>query len=306
MPRRPSSPERVHAARRAVRITVAATAGFYPAVYALDEPVVAMYALFTPIALGILSPLPGSGRDRARVVLRVLPVALALTALGTALAVATAPAVAGMVLVGFVLTFAGAGGPAPAGVAPGLQLFYILACFPPYVPDTLPERLAGLLLGGALLALCEVLVLPAPAEVPYRERLASALEVAARAARAAACSGAAAPGRVRELWGAGQALRLSRLPPAVRPTGAGRTDRALAHMGGAARRLLDQLARSTEHFTASPGRDPVSGAAADSDRRGLRRHGGEPARPPSRRGSRGAGGDGRAVPHRPLGRHPGP
>jgi hypothetical protein len=44
MPQRPSSPDRVQAARRAVRITVAAVVGFYPAVYALDEPVVALYA----------------------------------------------------------------------------------------------------------------------------------------------------------------------------------------------------------------------------------------------------------------------
>ncbi|MEY9988682.1 putative membrane protein YccC [Streptomyces sp. V4I8] len=258
MPERPSSPDRVQAARRAARITLAAAAGFYPAVYALDEPVVALYAFFTPISLGILSPLPGSGRDRARVVLRVLPVAMALTALGTALAVATAPAVAGMVLVGFVMSFGAACGPAPAGVAPGLQLFCILACFPPYVPDTLPERLAGLLLGGVLMVLCELLVLPAPAEVPYRERLASALDVAARAARAAVGGRAPDPDRVRELRAAGQALRLSRLPPAVRPTGAGRTDRALAHTGGATRRLLDQLARAAEHALPSPARDHVS------------------------------------------------
>ncbi|MGW1957489.1 FUSC family protein [Streptomyces sp. NPDC001920] len=258
MPQRASSPDRVQAARRAVRVTVAAAAGFYPAVYVLDAPVVALYALFTPIALGILSPLPGSGRDRARVVLYALPVAAALTALGTALAVGTAPAVAGMVLVGFVMSFAGACGPAPAGAAPGLQLFYILACFPPYQPDTLPQRLAGLLLGGTLTVLCEVLLLPAPAEVPYRERVAAALEVAARAARASACGGTAEPARVRELRSAGQSLRLSRLPPAVRPTGAGRTDRALAHVGGAARRLLDQMARAAEHPASPPVRDPLS------------------------------------------------
>ncbi|MET9967152.1 FUSC family protein [Streptomyces sp. NPDC006356] len=262
MPRRPSSPDLVQAARRAVRITVAAGVGFYPAVYALDEPALALYALFTPIALGILSPLPGSGRDRAGVVLRVLPVAAALTALGTALAVATAPAVAGMVLVGFVMTFGAACGPAPAGAAPGLQLFYILACFPPYAPDTLPERLAGLLIGGTLLALCELLLLPAPADVSYRERLASALEMAARAARASVHGGVAEPGRPRELRDAGQALRLSRLPPAVRPTGAGRTDRALAHTGGATRRLLDQLARAAEHSADAP-RDSPTQAVAD-------------------------------------------
>ncbi|MFG3103558.1 FUSC family protein [Streptomyces sp. NPDC048182] len=258
MPTRSSSPERAPAARRAVRVTAAASAVFYLAVYVLDAPVGGLYGFFAPVALGILSPLPGSGRDRALTVLRVLPAALALTALGTALAVATAPAVAGMVVVGFALAFGGALGPAAAGAAPGLQLFYILACFPPYVPDALPERLLGLLTGGTLLALCEWLLLPAPAAVRYRHRVAAALETAAHGARAAAAGGPADPALARELCAAGQRLRLSRLPPAVRPTGAGRTARGLAQTGSATRRLLDQLARTAGCPAPPPDRDLAS------------------------------------------------
>ena len=108
MPARRLSPDRVRAARQAVRVTVASTAVFYPAVYALDQPVVAVYALFTPIALGLLSALPGGSRRRARAVLLALPLAVALTALGTVLAVSTAAAVAGMVVVGFALSFGAA------------------------------------------------------------------------------------------------------------------------------------------------------------------------------------------------------
>ncbi|MFE7881152.1 FUSC family protein, partial [Streptomyces sp. NPDC057417] len=44
----------------------------------------------------------------------------------------------------------------------------------------------------------------------------------------------------------GRDLRLSQQPPGTRPTGPGRTDRALAHAGSATRRLLDQLAALTE------------------------------------------------------------
>lgn len=258
MPGWHSSPDRVQAMRRAVRVSVAASAGFYTARYLLDEPAVALYALFAPIALGILSQIPGGGRDRALVVLRVLPIAAALTALGTALAVGTPPAVAGMLLVGFVLAFGAVCGPAPAGVAPGLLLVYILACFPPYAPDTLPERLLGLTAGCLLLALCEWRLLPAPGDIGYRERVARALDTAGRAARAAAAGGPADPAPAGELRAAGQALRLSRLPPAVRPTGASRTDRALAHTGSATRRLLDQLARAAERTGPPPARDPVS------------------------------------------------
>ncbi|GHI02035.1 hypothetical protein AQI88_17820 [Streptomyces cellostaticus] len=255
MPARHLSPDRARAARQAVRVTVASSAVFYPAVYALDQPVVAVYALFAPIALGLLSPLPGGSRRRAGAILLALPLAVALTALGTLLAMTTGSAVAGMVVVGFALSFGAACGPAPAGAAPGLLLFYVLACFPPYAPDTLPQRLVGLLLGAALLVLCELLLLPAPPDPPYRERVADALDLAAASAAVAAHGHGTAPDRARLLSAAGVGLRLSRQPPGSRPTGAGRTHRALAQAGAATRRLLDQLARMTP--TAS--HDPASG-----------------------------------------------
>lgn len=120
--------------RRAVRVTVAAGAGFYPLLYIAGQPITALYALFAPIALGMLSAIPGSGRQRASVMLRALPLALVLASLGTMSAVDTWAAVGGMLTVGFVLAFAAVAGPRPAGAGPGLQLFYILACFPPYAP----------------------------------------------------------------------------------------------------------------------------------------------------------------------------
>ncbi|TKT11162.1 FUSC family protein [Streptomyces galbus] len=262
----PRSPVR-RAARRAVRVTLAAAAGFYPAVYAFDRPAAAVYALFAPVAFGVLSPLPGSGRERARTVLYALGAAAALTALGTVLAVTTASAVAGMLLVGFVLTFASACGPRMAGAAPGLQLFYILACFPPYAPGSLPQRLAGLAAGALLLAAAEVWLLPEPTPPRYADKVSRALHEAAATARSLArAPGAAATSPARRAGGVGTApargtgppaisppgpralhaaaqdLRFSRQPPGTSPTGAGRTQRALAHTGGAARRLLEQLA----------------------------------------------------------------
>ncbi|MEW2164800.1 FUSC family protein, partial [Streptomyces sp. NPDC007084] len=253
---RPLSPARVRAARQAARVTVAALAGFYTALYALDRPVVAVYALFTPIALGVLSPNPGGGRRRARTIVSVLPLAAALTALGTTLAVTTASAVAGMLVIGFTVSFAAAYGPAPAGVVPGLLLFYVLACFPPYDPQTLPQRLCGLLAGGALLVVCELLLLPASSAPPYRDRIAAALDLAATSALAAARGHGHDPARARLLSDAGRALRFSQLPPAARPTGAGRTARGLAHAGSATRRVLDQLARTFERPAPAPGEDP--------------------------------------------------
>ncbi|MGW0965078.1 FUSC family protein [Streptomyces sp. NPDC002516] len=260
MPKRPRSPGRVRAARQSARVTVASATGFYTALYVLDRPVVAVYALFAPIALGILSPIPGGGRDRARTILFALPVAVALTALGTALAVTTASAVAGMLVIGFAISFASAYGPAAAGAVPGLLLFYVLACFPPYAPDTLPQRLGGLLAGVALLVLCELLLLPAPSVPPYRARIASALDLAAASALAFAQGHRHDPERAGRLRAEGLALRLSQAPPASRPTGAGRTDRGLAQAGAATRRVLDQLARMTERPDSATTADPPSEA----------------------------------------------
>ncbi|MEU9336064.1 FUSC family protein [Streptomyces sp. NPDC048290] len=243
---KPPSPELTGAVRRAVRVTVAATIGFYPAEHLLGQPVVAVYALFSAIAFGALSPLPGSGRTRAATVLRAMPAAAVLIGLGTALAVATWAAAAGMLVVGFVLTFGAACAPRLAAVVPGLQLCYILACFPPYEPGTLPQRLIGLAVGATALALCEALLLPAPWQPSYADRLAEALDLAAGAARRLTGPGDADAGAAALLRERGRALRFSQQPGGSRPTGAGRRDRALAQAGSATRRLLDQLAALTE------------------------------------------------------------
>lgn len=158
-----------------------------------------------------------------------------------------------MLVVGFLLAFAAVGGPRPAGVGPGLQLFYILACFPPYAPDTLGQRLSGLTIGILLLTALELL-LPDPPATPYRERIARALDEAARGT----APGGVPPERLRE---AGARLRLSAVPPAERPAGPGRRDRALEQSGRAVRRLLDQLATLAE--TSPTGIDPASAALLD-------------------------------------------
>ncbi|GEC02376.1 FUSC family protein [Streptomyces spinoverrucosus] len=225
---------------RSVRVTLAASAGFYPFLYGFQSPVLALYALFAPIALGLLSSIPGSGRQRAEVMLKALPVGLVLVALGTVLAVATWAAVLGMLVVGFLLAFAAIAGPRPAGAAPGLQLFYILACFPPYEPQTLWLRLAGLAFGVVVLALCELFLLPQPPGPAYRKTLAEALVTA----------GDTVAGRIRlspeALRAAGARLRLSETPPAERPAGPGRAVRGLSQAGSATRRLLELLAHLTE------------------------------------------------------------
>ncbi|CAM5689235.1 Inner membrane protein YccS OS=Streptomyces lavendulae subsp. lavendulae OX=58340 GN=yccS4 PE=4 SV=1 [Streptomyces lavendulae subsp. lavendulae] len=106
------------AARRAVRVTLAACTGFYVFLYVLDGPVSATYALFSAVSLAALSRIPGTGRQRAAVMLKLLPVACVLVTVGTYLAVRTWTAVAGTLVIGFCLAFVAAAGPALPGRPP--------------------------------------------------------------------------------------------------------------------------------------------------------------------------------------------
>ncbi|WP_418955681.1 FUSC family protein [Streptomyces tritici] len=231
------------AARRAVRVTAAAGGGFYVFLYGFGSTTAATYALFAPIALGGLSRIPGTGRQRAAVMLRAAPWSWLLVTLGTYLAVRTWTAVAGMLVVGFALAFLAVCGPRPAGAAPGLQLLYILPCFPPYDPGSLGERLGGAAAGLGLLLLAEALLFPEAPGPSYADRVAAAARLAGRCARALAAPPYALSARdVRAAHAAARELRPSQAAEADRPAGPGLRDRALAHAGLAARAVLSRLA----------------------------------------------------------------
>ena len=199
----------------------------------------AIYALFGAVALGALSQVPGAAAQRARTMVAVLPVAALLILLGTALAVSTWAAVAGMLVVGFAVAFAGVGGPRLVGLAAGLQLFYILPCFPPYAPATVGSRLVGVSVGVLLLALAQLLVWPDRAPEGYQPRLARACSRLADYAQALFTAGGVVAQRSAQE--AAEALRPSRLPPELRPAGPGRRDRARSQAAGALRFALGRL-----------------------------------------------------------------
>ncbi|GGU80859.1 hypothetical protein GCM10010275_14590 [Streptomyces litmocidini] len=263
-PRRPSPAYRT-AARRALRVTIAASTGFYVLLHGFDSAVGATYALFGAVAMAGLSHLPGSGRQRAVLLTGAVPVCWVLITLGTYLSVRTWSAVAGMLVVGFVLAFMAVGGPRFAGAATGLQLMYILPSFPPYDPGSMGERLAGATFGIALLAVAEAALLPEPTALPYRERAARAAEGAARCAdrlRSAPYTLPEATLRTARALSAG--LRSSRVPEAERPAGAGVRPRALAHTGLATRTLLGRLtALPPPPSTGAPPREAGAGPGAD-------------------------------------------
>ncbi len=228
--------------RRALRTTLSACTSFFVCLYGLDRPVAATYALFAAVSMAALSHIPGTGRQRAAVMVRATPTAWVLLTLGTFLAIRTWTAVVGMLLIGFFLAFVAAAGPRAAGAAPGLQLLYILPCFPPYAPGTLGERLVGATFGLLLLVLAEAFVLPEEPGPTYRRLAAGAAEDAARCVaelgRAPYTLSAAS---AQTLRAAGESLRPFRVDEAERPAGPGLRDRALSHAGLAARTLLARL-----------------------------------------------------------------
>ncbi|MDQ0313519.1 putative membrane protein YccC [Kitasatospora herbaricolor] len=264
------------AVHRALRVTLAACAGFYVCRYALHDATTATYALFAVVATGVLSQLGGGPKDRARTLLAVLPAAYALVTTGTLLAVQAWSAALGMLVVGFAVAYGSVGGPRLVGLANGLQLFYILPCFPPYQPGALPSRLAGVTVGLLLLAGAELVLWPERTPVRYQDRLARAADMVARLADSAAdaCTaprasagatdlddpdpaaapttratdpdpgrGAGAGGPLAASRAAVDGLRPSLVPVLERPASAGAVDRALTHSAAALRYTRTQLAR---------------------------------------------------------------
>ncbi|MFE6961753.1 FUSC family protein [Streptomyces sp. NPDC057696] len=235
------------AARRSARVTVAAGAGFYLCLYGFGSAEAAIYALFAAVSLAGLSHIPGTGRQRAAVVARLLPVCLVLITIGTYLSVQTWSATVGMLVVGFALAFSAVGGPRPAGAAPGLQLMYILPSFPPYDPGSLGVRLAGASVGIVFLVLAERFLLPDPPTTPYRELAARAADCARRCAEELTGPPYAVTARTaQEAQAASTALRSSQVPEAERPAGPSVRDRGLAHTGLATRTLLARLTAPPE------------------------------------------------------------
>ncbi|MEU6205450.1 FUSC family protein [Micromonospora musae] len=273
--------------RRAARLTLVASAVFYGGRYGLGNPTLATYGLFGAIAMGLFTQLPGAARERARILLAALPVAWVLISLGTVLAGNIWAAAAGMLVVGFAVAFAGTGGPRLVGLIGALQLFYILASFPPYQPDTLPQRLIGVTIAVLLLAVAEVLLWPDPPPVSYPQRLVSAADRLATLLDGTVELLASSRGDQRErLTRQEQAaeavarLRLAEFPATERPTGADVRDRALRACEAALQGVLVKVTRILAEPPPQPPPGPAAArlfrACADTTRAAGRtlRHGG--------------------------------
>src|SRR4029453_4622338 len=164
------------AIKRAARVTLAACVALYFSLYVLHDTQMATFAAFGCIALGALSEVTGTPRQRTKTYAGALLAGIVLVTIGTILAVNPWAAVAGGLGIGFMIAYAGGGGPRVVGAANGLQLLYILPSFPPYAPEALGSRLIGLVLAVALLAIADRLIWPPPVPTPFRCRLAVAIQ----------------------------------------------------------------------------------------------------------------------------------
>ena len=97
------------AARRAVRVTLAACVAFYFSLYVLNDTQMATFASFGCIALGALSEVTGAPWQRTKTYAAALLAGVVLVTIGTMLAVNTWAAVAGMLVIGFMIAYAGVG-----------------------------------------------------------------------------------------------------------------------------------------------------------------------------------------------------
>jgi Fusaric acid resistance protein-like len=259
--------------RRAGRATLVACGVFYVFRYGLGEPMAATYGLFGAVALGAFAQVSGAPAVRVRTLLTALPVGWLLVTAGTLLAGWDVAAALGMLVLGFLVSYAGVGGPRVAGVVNGLQLLYILACFPPYAPGTLPGRLLGLTTAVLALALAELVLWPGPVPERYERRLGAAVAALGGRLRDESDAlvgrgtdrGASAPTGVAAVAEQMDGLKPSRLPSELRPASAGRRDTALAHATGTARYTAARAADLVATDVTAP--DPT---ATDPAGRGLR------------------------------------
>jgi len=244
------------AIKRAARVSVATCVGFYFSLYVVHDSQMALYASFGCIALGALSEVTGEPWQRTKTYLAALIAGLVLVTIGTLLAFNTWAAAAGMLVVGFLIAYANVGGPRVVGAANGLQLLYILPSFPPYAPEALGSRLTGLVIAVGLLALADRVLWPAPVPIPFRHRLAEAIQIVRdRLVTLLQSDGDQEPG-ARSMTDGAVELRLSKIPSLERPTGPGRRDRAAMHAATLLRGLDNRvaaLAELTDHGHAAAG-----------------------------------------------------
>jgi uncharacterized membrane protein YccC len=172
------------ALRRATR-----TALIMPAMFAIGDkvianPILATFAAFGSFAMLLLVDFSGPIRDRALAQSALVVACAVLICLGTLASRSTVVAALAMAVVGFAILFAGVVSSVLAGATTSLLLAFILPVSLPGPVSSIPDRVAGWGLAGAVSVLAIALLWPSPARDPVRVAAVDACRALAERLRA--------------------------------------------------------------------------------------------------------------------------
>jgi len=165
--------------QRALRAAAGATACFYLAWIAIEDPVLAVFATLSVIGLLVLADFGGDRREQARAYVLATVIAAALVALGTAVSEDTYAAAGLLFVVALCVSLSTAMGRNVATGANGVLLFFLVACAVPAPIGALESRLPGVLLGGAVSLVAALTIWPQRPRDRLRAALADATDALA-------------------------------------------------------------------------------------------------------------------------------
>jgi uncharacterized membrane protein YccC len=246
------------ALRRSGRAAIVMPAVFAIAGGPIGDPDIATFAAFSALSTLLFVDFGGSVRDRIAQQTGLVLAGAALVCAGTLASREVWLATLVTLVIGFGVLFAGAVSSVLAGATTALLIGLVLPVTMPGPVGSIPDRLAGWLMGGAASILAVAVLWPAPANEPLRLPTARACALLARRLRAEAdcVRGHPGPGgdaALRALAGeataAVTALRESFFATPYRPTGLTTATRTLV-------RLIDEVVWLESVLERCPGRRP--------------------------------------------------
>jgi hypothetical protein len=162
------------ALRRAARTAIVMPSMFAIGTKVLGNPTLATFAAFGSFAMLLLVDFGGSRRERLAAQLSLVAVGAVFVCLGTLASNSLWLAAVAMAVVGFVVLFAGVVSSVLAGATTSLLLGFILPVTLPGPVGSIPDRLFGWLLAGAVSLVAITLLWPTPASDPLRSSAAEA------------------------------------------------------------------------------------------------------------------------------------
>jgi uncharacterized membrane protein YccC len=160
--------------RRATRAAIVMPATFALGTQAIGNPTTATFAAFGSFALLLLADFGGTMGERLAAQASLVGAGCVLICLGTLASRNAWLAAAAMVVVGFLVLFAGVVSSVLAAASTSVLLSFILPVCLPGDIGSIPDRLAGWLLAGAASLVAISLLWPAPVREPLRNAAAEA------------------------------------------------------------------------------------------------------------------------------------